>query len=145
MSAYRGLYTLKDSAGRITDVQVVSQPDGNSLPLPIDIYRQRNVQPDAESLPDQHQWPERAKQNQLIHEIAVKTLYAAQAANAGRPEGHPDFVADQKNIASAAAQIQQVGGEVRPAPMVPGNPLMGDILLAVDASGLVVPYNNYVF
>lgn len=52
-SSYTGIYSLKLSDGTITDVQVVDTA-GNSIPLPIDDYRSRGVQPPAESLPDQH-------------------------------------------------------------------------------------------
>lgn len=51
----RGLFAHKLSNGTITDVQV-HDPYGNAYPLPIDTYRQRGVQPTAESLPDQHQY-----------------------------------------------------------------------------------------
>jgi len=50
---YTGIYSLKRPDGTITDVQVVDTA-GNSLPLSIDDYRSRGVQPSAESLPDQH-------------------------------------------------------------------------------------------
>lgn len=49
---YTGLYLHKLSDGTITDVQVVD-PFGNDLPLSIEEYRRRGVQPPAESLPDQ--------------------------------------------------------------------------------------------
>ncbi|OFA09037.1 hypothetical protein DUPY_02790 [Duganella phyllosphaerae] len=52
-SSYKGLYSIKTEAGIITDVQVEA-PGGHSLPLPIDIYRERGVEPPAESLPDQN-------------------------------------------------------------------------------------------
>lgn len=51
-SSYKGLYTIKGPEGQITDVQV-EDTGGNGMPLSIDIYRHRGVQPPAESLPDQ--------------------------------------------------------------------------------------------
>jgi len=141
MSAYRGIYVLKDPAGNITDVQVVSQPDGNSLPLPIETYRARNVHPAAESLPDQKEWPAVANRCQQIHQLAIKSLYPAQAANFARPVDHPHSAIDRENIASSVRQIVALGGEVHPVAIAPGGPSLGTRLVVIDASGLEVPDN----
>lgn len=54
-TSYTGIYSIKDSSGRITDVQV-QDTGGNGLPLPIGEYERRGVQPPAESLPDQNSY-----------------------------------------------------------------------------------------
>lgn len=54
-TSYTGIFSHKLADGTITDVQVVDT-GGNSLPLPIDEYRRRGVQPPAESLPDQNSY-----------------------------------------------------------------------------------------
>lgn len=52
-TVYTGIFSHKTSNGTITDVQVVDT-SGHSIPLPIHLYISREVQPPAESLPDQH-------------------------------------------------------------------------------------------
>ena len=145
MTAYRGIYVLKDSSGRITDVQVVSQPDGNSLPLEIEKYRARNVPPEAETLPDQHQYPEVAKRNQQIHEVALNALYPSQAAIFGRGDAHPDSAVDRDTIAKSTAIISSLGGKVVQASDSGQFAALTARLVVVDASGLAVRDNVRVF
>ncbi|MBA9063896.1 hypothetical protein GGQ91_003297 [Methylobacterium fujisawaense] len=49
-SSYRGLYKCLPKQDRPTHIQVVDT-GGNSLPLPIDTYEDRDVQPDWRKLP----------------------------------------------------------------------------------------------
>ena len=54
-SSYRGLYAHKLDSGEITHVQV-EDTGGVGMPLPIEAYRERDVKPPAETLPDQHEY-----------------------------------------------------------------------------------------
>jgi hypothetical protein len=54
-SGYRGIFAHKLADGTIISVQCVDTA-GNGNDVSIDIYRQRAIQPPAESLPDQHQY-----------------------------------------------------------------------------------------
>ena len=50
-SSYKGLYVQRLEGGSIYSVQVVDT-GGNSIPLDPETYRQRDVQPPIERLPD---------------------------------------------------------------------------------------------
>jgi hypothetical protein len=54
-SSYRGIFAYKLEDGTIISVQC-EDTAGNGNDVPIDIYRERDIQPPAESLPDQHQF-----------------------------------------------------------------------------------------
>lgn len=53
-SSYTGLYLIM-TRGEVTDVQVVD-PGGNSMPLPLDEYIRRDVQPNYRDLPTQDEY-----------------------------------------------------------------------------------------
>ena len=54
-TSYKGIFSHTLADGTITDVQVID-PNGYSMPLPINQYRFRGVLPVAESLPDQNSY-----------------------------------------------------------------------------------------
>jgi hypothetical protein len=60
-SSYTGIFAHKLSNGTIISVQCVDTA-GNGNDVDIDTYTQRNIQPPAESLPDQHQYKDVAGQ-----------------------------------------------------------------------------------
>lgn len=54
-SSYRGIFACKLQDGTIISVQC-EDTAGNGIDVSIDDYRQRGIQPPAETLPDQHQF-----------------------------------------------------------------------------------------
>lgn len=54
-SSYRGLFAHKLDDGTIISVQC-EDTAGNGNDVPIDVYRDRCIQPPAESLPDQYEY-----------------------------------------------------------------------------------------
>ena len=54
-SSYTGIYVQKDSNGKIHSVQVYDTV-GNSIPLDVEIYIEREIKPDVESLPTEEEY-----------------------------------------------------------------------------------------
>ncbi len=54
-SVYTGQYIQKFENGKIHSVQVFDTA-GNSIPLDVEIYIQREIKPDIESLPTQEEY-----------------------------------------------------------------------------------------
>ncbi len=54
-SSYIGMYVQKNSEGRIHTVQVYDTA-GNSIPLDVEVYIERNIKPDINSLPSQDEY-----------------------------------------------------------------------------------------
>ncbi len=54
-SSYRGIFVYKLADGTIRSVQC-EDTAGVGNEMPIDTYRERDIQPPAESLPDQQQY-----------------------------------------------------------------------------------------
>lgn len=71
MSSYRGIFAQKLSTGVIIDVYV-EDSTGTGNTLPIAVYRQRGIQPPAESLPDQHQFGSRSPQSKISMPFGIK-------------------------------------------------------------------------
>ena len=53
-SVYTGLYVQKFENGEIHTVQVFDAT-GNSMPLDVDVYIERNIKPEISSLPTQEE------------------------------------------------------------------------------------------
>lgn len=66
-SRFHGIFANKLSDGTITSVQC-KDTTGLGNDMLIDTYRQRGIQPPAESLPDQHQYQEKT-QNQATESL----------------------------------------------------------------------------
>ena len=54
-SVYTGLYVQKFENGEIHTVQVFDTT-GNSMPLNVDVYIERNIKPEISSLPTQEEY-----------------------------------------------------------------------------------------
>ncbi|EIX4876356.1 TPA: hypothetical protein I7725_20745 [Vibrio vulnificus] len=54
-TSYSGLFAILDPQGEVESVQVTS-PGGHSIPLPLGIYIERDVQPSFEELPTQKEY-----------------------------------------------------------------------------------------
>ena len=59
-SAYTGLYVQKFENGEIHTVQVFDTT-GNSMPLDVDVYIEREIKPDIKSLPTQEEYEKDSK------------------------------------------------------------------------------------
>ena len=77
-SSYYGIFANKLQDGTITSVQC-RDATGMGNDVPIDVYRQRGIQPPAESLPDQHQYkPSNEKINHLVAAAVPAVVFTAE-------------------------------------------------------------------
>lgn len=65
MSGYTGLYVQRLSNGKIDSVQVVDK-SGISLPLDPAVYRERNINPPIDQLPDVNDFKPTAQAKRVL-------------------------------------------------------------------------------